>query len=132
MCWVGSSKWPRSAYSSARWRQPDMRIVVCPLHALSAVTEQHRPSHVLTMLAPDAEVPQLAALPQAQRLALLFHDVIAPAPDIIAPDESKIGRLLDFGAKWDRRAPMVIHCWAGVSRSPAAAYIVACQHAAPG
>ena len=28
---------------------------------------------------------------------------------------------------WDGRDPMLVHCWAGVSRSTAAAYVVACQ-----
>jgi predicted protein tyrosine phosphatase len=27
---------------------------------------------------------------------------------------------------WDRRAPMVIHCYAGISRSTAGAYVAAC------
>ena len=109
-----------------------MRIVVCPLHELDVATERHRPSHVLTMLAPDAEIQPLPAIPQDQRLALLFHDIIAPTPGLIAPDEASIASILGFSAAWDRRDPMVIHCWAGVSRSPAAAYIVACQHSPAG
>jgi predicted protein tyrosine phosphatase len=36
-----------------------------------------------------------------------------------------VRRLLDFASEWDRARPMVIHCYAGVSRSAAAAYIVA-------
>src|SRR4029079_3097901 len=27
---------------------------------------------------------------------------------------------------WDRRAPLLIHCWAGISRSTAAAFITLC------
>ena len=34
--------------------------------------------------------------------------------------------LLDFANTWDRKDPILIHCWAGVSRSTAAAYIVQC------
>ena len=33
--------------------------------------------------------------------------------------------LLDFARRWDRKAPIVIHCFAGISRSTAAAYSVA-------
>jgi predicted protein tyrosine phosphatase len=33
---------------------------------------------------------------------------------------------LRFVHSWDRAAPMLIHCFAGVSRSTAAAYIAAC------
>ena len=35
-------------------------------------------------------------------------------------------RWFDFAAEWDRRDPLLIHCYAGVSRSTAAAYAVAC------
>ena len=61
-------------------------------------------------------------------MALLFHDILEPMPGLVEPNEAMIARLLAFGTAWDRQAPLVIHCWAGVSRSPAAAYIVACQH----
>ena len=39
--------------------------------------------------------------------------------------------LLDFVAAWDRAEPLLIHCYAGVSRSTAAAFIAACA-LAPG
>ena len=34
--------------------------------------------------------------------------------------------ILDFVAAWPREKPLVIHCYAGISRSTAAAYIAAC------
>ena len=34
--------------------------------------------------------------------------------------------MLAFLRAWDREQPLVIHCYAGVSRSPAAAFIGAC------
>jgi predicted protein tyrosine phosphatase len=40
-----------------------------------------------------------------------------------------VTRLLVFTRAWDRQRPLVIHCWAGVSRSTAAAYITACLFA---
>ena len=39
--------------------------------------------------------------------------------------------LIDFAKRWDRTAPLVIHCFAGISRSTAAAFIAACA-LAPG
>jgi len=35
-------------------------------------------------------------------------------------------QLLAFIRAWDRQAPLLFHCWAGISRSTAAAYIAAC------
>ena len=39
-----------------------------------------------------------------------------------------MARILDFVGGWDRDAPILIHCWAGISRSTATAYITACVH----
>ena len=36
-------------------------------------------------------------------------------------------RLLDFGRGWDGAAPMVVHCFAGISRSTASAFAIACE-----
>jgi predicted protein tyrosine phosphatase len=37
-----------------------------------------------------------------------------------------VERLIAFGVGWDQAAPMLIHCLAGISRSTAAAYVLAC------
>ena len=34
--------------------------------------------------------------------------------------------LVKFARDWDRKAPLLIHCWAGISRSTAAAFITLC------
>ncbi|WP_250130390.1 tyrosine phosphatase family protein, partial [Escherichia coli] len=34
-------------------------------------------------------------------------------------------KLIEFAHEWDQTAPLLIHCWMGVSRSPAAAVIAA-------
>jgi predicted protein tyrosine phosphatase len=43
-----------------------------------------------------------------------------------APTADDVARLLAFARAWDGMRPMLVHCWAGVSRSTAAAYVVAC------
>jgi predicted protein tyrosine phosphatase len=35
-------------------------------------------------------------------------------------------RLIEFARDWGGRGPMVVHCWAGISRSTAAAYTALC------
>ena len=35
-------------------------------------------------------------------------------------------RLIDFLGTWDRTSPMIIHCWAGISRSTASAFTAQC------
>jgi predicted protein tyrosine phosphatase len=109
-----------------------MKIIVGSLRQVDALIERHMPSHVITLLAPGSEVPLCATIPPHKRLTLLFHDLAAPMPPLSSPDQGTIQQLLDFAAGWDERAPLLVHCWAGVSRSPAAAFILACARSTPG
>jgi len=45
---------------------------------------------------------------------------------MILPGRRHVEELLAFALRWERAAPMVIHCFAGISRSTAAAFIAAC------
>ena len=42
------------------------------------------------------------------------------------PEEAHVADLLKFVRRWDRRAPLVVHCFAGISRSTASAYASVC------
>ena len=42
------------------------------------------------------------------------------------PCEEHVADLVQFALDWDRKAPLLIHCWAGISRSTAAAFITLC------
>jgi len=42
------------------------------------------------------------------------------------PDERHVADLLTFVRQWDRRAPLVVHCYAGISRSTASAFASVC------
>ena len=109
-----------------------MTIIVSPLSHLPRVIAARKPSHVMTLLSPDTEVPVCADIPPARRLILQFNDIGAPTLGLIAPAPATVQTILDFTAAWDRSAPMVIHCLAGISRSTAAAYILACASAPAG
>ena len=42
------------------------------------------------------------------------------------PEQRHVESLLDFLDRWEQARPLVIHCFAGVSRSTAAAFIALC------
>ena len=52
---------------------------------------------------------------------LAVDDIAMPMEGYTAPGEEHVQRLIDFVGKWDRAAPMVVHCYAGISRSTAGA-----------
>ncbi len=43
-----------------------------------------------------------------------------------APAEEHASALLGFVETWDQKLPIVVHCYAGISRSTAAAFITMC------
>jgi len=103
-----------------------MKLIVCPaLHAPSAF-EKYRPSHVLGLLSPGQDEAALP-LPPTQRLELRFNDIVSPQYGLVMPDAMHVRAILDFAGSWDGDAPMLIYCFAGISRSTAAAFAVLCQ-----
>ena len=64
--------------------------------------------------------------PYKRHLYLAVSDIIEPTPGQVLPDAAHLDELLGFVRAWDRATPMLIHCFAGVSRSTAAAYLAAC------
>jgi predicted protein tyrosine phosphatase len=99
-------------------------IVVAPLHEVCEAVRLWRPSHMIGLASPGAEVA--GSVDGVERLQLTFHDIAAPQPGLQPVTEDDVERLLAFTRGWPRTAPLLIQCWAGVSRSTASAYAVAC------
>ena len=62
-----------------------------------------------------------------RHLRLAVDDISEPAAGLTAPEEHHVIRILDFGRGWDETDPLLVHCWAGISRSTATAFILACE-----
>jgi predicted protein tyrosine phosphatase len=100
-------------------------IHVCPLSRLEETLSSSGATHLVTLLRADTLFERPASVMQERHLALFMHDIAEEQAGMVAPAESHVGQLLAFAASWDRARPMLIHCYAGISRSTAAAYIVA-------
>ncbi|ATQ43566.1 tyrosine phosphatase family protein [Caulobacter mirabilis] len=103
-------------------------IIACPASRLAEAIERYRPTHVASLISPDAEAPRIAGV---ERLVLCFNDIAEPREGLIAADTAIIERLFAFADAADE-GPLLVHCFAGVSRSPAAAYLLACRRAGAG
>lgn len=104
-----------------------MTLIICSLASLPQVVAQRRPSHLITLLGPDWMIGAVEALGPDRHLRLSVDDIHEPMPGLIAPDIVDVERALAFGRGWDGGAPMVVHCFAGVSRSSATALAIACE-----
>lgn len=104
-----------------------MVLIVCGLAPLAQVIEARRPSHVITLLDPATLIETPAGITPDRHLKVGVNDICEPIEGMVPPDETTIAQVLEFGRTWDERAPMVVHCWAGISRSTATAFALACE-----
>jgi predicted protein tyrosine phosphatase len=101
-------------------------IHVCSLARLHDIVEDTGARHVVSLLGDEATVERPTAVEAENHLWLRLHDISAPLDGYIMPDEAHVNELLSFARRWDRRAPLVVHCYAGISRSTASAFACVC------
>lgn len=101
-------------------------IIVTNLRDSHAALKAHGATRAISILSPDTPHPDFQQLASGQHLRLTFHDVVADAHGLEGPKLRDAERLITFIRDWDRSAPMLIHCWAGISRSTAAAFTALC------
>ena len=103
-----------------------MMIHVCSLARLHSTVERTGARHVVTLLGVDDTIERPSSIPAGNHLFLRMHDISEPLDGHVAPDAEHVESLVDFVRGWDRAAPLVVHCWAGISRSTAAAFVSVC------
>ena len=101
-------------------------LYVCPLSRLYDTVTEARASHVVTLVTGTQPVERPVSIAEDRHLFIRVSDIVEPLEGHILPGPEHIETLLSFVHGWGRESPLVLHCWAGISRSTAAAYISAC------
>jgi predicted protein tyrosine phosphatase len=101
-------------------------IHVCSLARLHETVEETGASHIVTLLKDRNLVLRPDGIAAEHHLILGMDDICEPLDGYVCPAEDHVVSLLAFARRWDRSAPMVIHCFAGISRSTAGAFVTAC------
>lgn len=101
-------------------------IVVCPLSRLTETVVRTGARHIVTLMGEGAAVPTPAGIDKTHHLVLHFNDISEPLEGYTLPQARHMEHYLEFVDAWDGAAPLLVHCWAGISRSTAGAYIAAC------
>lgn len=98
---------------------------VCPLSRLAETLASTGARSVVSLLAMRQRglMPPLGTV---RHLALDLSDISVPVDGHVLAGADHMAELLAFARAWDRRQPLLVHCYAGVSRSTAAAYAVLC------
>lgn len=102
-------------------------IFVSSLSGLPALAASLERFDLLTLLSPSGAARDWTGLARERHVELSFHDIVELTPDLIAPDIEMMRAVIDFGRGAVEDRALLIHCWAGISRSSAAAYAIACD-----
>ena len=102
------------------------RIHVCSLARVPHTVAETGASHLVTLINLGTPVERPASIAAERHLFLGINDIIEPMEGMIHPAEEHVATLLDFVRGWNQEKPIVVHCFAGISRSTAAAFITLC------
>jgi predicted protein tyrosine phosphatase len=109
-----------------------MTIIVCPLSRLQETISQSGARHLVTLVRDEELIARERTGLFEHRVKLDAHlwlemdDIAEEMDGMIAPNQEHIESLIRFLERWDRSKPLIVHCYAGISRSTAAAFISAC------
>jgi len=101
-------------------------VYVCSLSLLAATVASTKASHLISLINDGTLVVRPQTIPATNHLFIGINDITEAQDGMVLPGEEHVRRLVDFAEGWDRARPMVVHCFAGISRSTAAAYITLC------
>lgn len=101
-------------------------IHVCSLARLHSTVKDTGARHVVTLIKDISLVTRPPSVMETNHLLLDMDDITMPIDGYVPPSENHVEQLISFVTGWDRAAPLVVHCYAGISRSTAGAFITAC------
>src|SRR5665811_1179476 len=101
-------------------------IFVTPLSLVESTVADARVSHLVTLINGETLIETPASIVKERHLRLSMNDISEARHGLVVPSEDHVSELIRFALDWDQQAPLLIHCWAGISRSTAAAFISLC------
>jgi predicted protein tyrosine phosphatase len=102
-------------------------IAVCSLALVPQTITRLKPWGLITLLDPATMIDTPDGVGADRHLKVGVNDINASAEGLISPKHDHVASVLAHGQAWDKALPLLIHCWAGVSRSTASAFMIACQ-----
>lgn len=100
-------------------------IWVTPLSGLEETIRRTGARQLIRLLSAGADFAPPPGLAPARTLQLAMHDIAEERPGFVAPSADHVRLMIAFAKGWTRDTPLVVHCYAGISRSTAAAYVLA-------
>lgn len=101
-------------------------LYVCPLSRLDETIAATGARDVITLATVGTPVVRPEGIAPGRHCVIGVSDIAVPLEGHVLPAEAHVRALLAVAEGWDRVSPLVIHCYAGIGRSTAAAFVVAC------
>jgi predicted protein tyrosine phosphatase len=102
------------------------QVYVCPLSRIAETVANTNASHLVSVINAGTAVSRPAAIAEPNHLFIGMNDIVEPMDGMVLPASEHVERLVAFVEGWEPVRPIVVHCFAGISRSTAAAYITLC------
>lgn len=103
-----------------------MKIWVSSLALVHDTARKVRPSRAISLLSPGDMFPQIDGLAPDSHHRVHVNDIREPIDGLTPPSGDHVRGLVGFLDSWRGDEPLLVHCWAGISRSTATAFIAAC------
>ena len=103
------------------------RLHVCSLRLIETEVARTGARSLVTLLSAGTPIARPELIAEARHLNIAMSDIVEAQQGQVRPERRHLDLLHAFVERWDRREPMLIHCYAGVSRSSASAFIAVCQ-----
>ncbi|WP_238121117.1 MULTISPECIES: tyrosine phosphatase family protein [unclassified Xanthobacter] len=101
-------------------------IHVCSLAKLHETVAATGARHVISLINGGTVFTRPSNVDPTDHLFLGINDIVDEMAGMVVPGAEHMHALFEFVHAWPRETPLVIHCYAGISRSTAAAYASLC------
>lgn len=98
-------------------------IYVCSLEEMPRHAARLRPSLLVSLLPEMEQPPTPAGVAAEAHLRLAIDDVSDARPGVVCPGQEHVAALIEALSRRPRQEPVLLHCFAGISRSTAAALV---------
>lgn len=98
-------------------------IYICSLAEMPGHVRALQPSHLVSLLSTAEQPPTPDGFEPERHHRVEVNDISEPMAGYVLPQDDHISGLIGFLDGWQGDTPLLIHCFAGISRSTAAALI---------
>lgn len=105
-----------------------MTIWVSSLYEAPHVARRVKPRRAVSLLSPEDPFPSLPGVEGERHHRVHIHDITDELDGLVRPAHAHVEAIVRFLGEHGPEDTLLIHCWAGISRSTATAFIAACLH----